>query len=134
MKKLVIVAIALLSLCLAGCNDKKVNTQYTIGCLGYQYGSIQGSDWEELESYFSSHVDYNKVISFESKSLAENDAKAKQHFEEQLKKIDTAYVCSLIKSTDYIDYGIATLNINGSYRNLKVVRFQESGMSVLEGK
>ena len=114
-----------------GCRHETFTTQYTIGCLGYQNGSLQGSDWEELESYFSSNVEYNTLVTFESKSLAENDAKAKQFLNEQLEKIDVAYVCSLLHSSDYFDYGIATLNAGGSYRNIKVVRFSENGAQEL---
>lgn len=130
MKKIVFVVIVGVALLLTGCK-KTITTQYTIGCLGYQLGSVQGSNWEELQSYFSSHVDYNKLITFESTSLAENDAKARQHFDEQIKKLDTAYVCTLLSSSDYFDYGIATLNANGSYRNIKVIRFSEKGTQVL---
>ena len=130
MKKIVFVVIVGVALLLTGCK-KTITTQYTIGCLGYQLGSVQGSNWEELQSYFSSHVDYNKLITFESTSLAENDAKARQHFDEQIKKLDTAYVCTLLSSSDYFDYGIATLNASGSYRNIKVIRFSEKGTQVL---
>lgn len=129
MKKIVLVAIIGVALLFGGCNNKLVSTQYTIGCLGYQYGSIEGTDWDELQSYFSSNVEYNKLITFESKTLAENDAKAKQLFDDQLKKLDTEYICSLLNSIDYLDYGIATLNMDGSYRYVRLVRFEESGMT-----
>ncbi len=129
MKKIVFVAILGVALLFGGCNKKLVSTQYTIGCLGYQYGSVEGSDWEELQSYFSSHVEYNKLITFESKTLAENDAKATQYFDEQVKKLDTGYICSLLNDLDYFEYGIATLNIDGSYRYVRLVRFEESGMT-----
>lgn len=129
MKKIVFVAILGVTLLFGGCNKKLVSTQYTIGCLGYQYGSAEGSDWEELQSYFSSQVEYNKLITFESKTLAENDAKATQYFDEQVKKLDTAYVCSLMNASDYFEYGIATLNTNGGYRYLRLLRFDESGMT-----
>lgn len=134
MKKIIVVALAFLSLCLVSCKDKTITTQYTIGCLGFQYGSAQGSDWEDLESYFSSHVDYNKLISFESTSLTENDAKAKQHFDEQLKKLDTVHVCSLLHGADYFNYGIATRDANGNFRSIKTVQFTGNGMSVLDMK
>ena len=129
MKKIVFVAILGVALLFGGCNKKLVTTQYTIGCLDYQYGSVEGSDWEELQSYFSSHVEYNKLITFESKTLAENDAKATQYFDEQVKKLDTAYVCSLMNASDYFEYGIATLNKDGGYRYLRLLRFTESGMT-----
>ena len=129
MKKIVFVAIIGVALLFGGCNKKLVSTQYTIGCLGYQYGSVEGSNWEELQSYFSSHVEYNKLITFESKTLVENDAKATQYFDEQVKKLDTAYVCSLMNASDYFEYGIATLNTNGGYRYLRLLRFDENGMT-----
>ena len=127
MKKIVLVFIVGASLLFGGCRHETFTTQYTIGCLGYQYGSVQGSDWDELLSYFSTNVEYNKLVTFESTSLAENDAKAKQLLNEQLEKIDAAYVCSLLHSSDYFDYGIATLNAGGSYRYIKVIRFSENG-------
>ena len=127
MKKIVLVFIVGASLLFGGCRLETFTTQYTIGCLGYQYGSVQGSDWDELLSYFSTNVEYNKLVTFESMSLAENDAKAKQLLNEQLEKIDAAYVCSLLHSSDYFDYGIATLNAGGSYRYIKVIRFSENG-------
>ena len=127
MKKIVLVFIVGASLLFGGCRHETFTTQYTIGCLGYQYGSVQGSDWDELLSYFSTNVEYNKLVTFESTSLAENDAKAKQLLNEQLEKIDAVYVCSLLHSSDYFDYGIATLNASGSYRYIKVIRFSENG-------
>ena len=131
MKKIVFVFIVGAALLFGGCRHETFTTQYTIGCLGYQYGSAQGSDWDELISYFTTNVEYNKLVTFESTSLAENDAKAKQLLNEQLEKIDAAYVCSLLHSSDYFDYGIATLNAGGSYRNIKVVRFSENGAQEL---
>lgn len=132
MKKIVLVFIVGASLLFGGCRHETFTTQYTIGCLGYQYGSVQGSDWDNLISYFSTNVEYNKLVTFESMSLAENDAKAKQLLNEQLEKIDAAYVCSLLHSSDYFDYGIATLNAGGSYRYIKVIRFNENGTQELK--
>lgn len=131
MKKIVLIFIVGAALLFGGCRHETFTTQYTIGCLGYQYGSVQGSDWDELQSYFSTHVEFNKLVTFESTSLAENDAKAKQLLNEQLEKIDAAYVCSLLHSSDYFDYGIATLNASGSYRYIKAIRFRESGTQEL---
>lgn len=74
-------------------------------------------------------MEYNKLITFESKTLAENDTKANQYFDEQVKKLDTAYVCSLMNASDYFEYGIATLNKDGGYRYLRLLRFTESGMT-----
>ena len=119
MKKIIFSIIVGAALIFGGCEKKMVSTQYSIGCQGYQYGSAQGSEWEELLDYFSNHVEYNKLITFESASLAENDKKAKQLLNEQLAKIDTALVCSLLNSTDYFDYGIVTLTAHGEYRYIK---------------
>ena len=130
MKKIVFVIIVGVALLFVGCK-KTITTQYTIGCLGYQYGSVQVSDMEGLQSYFSSHVEYNKLITFESTSLAENDAKARQYFDEQIKKIDTAYVCSLLNNSDYFDYGIATQTKHGEYQYIKVMRFEANGAHLL---
>ena len=131
MKKIILFAIVGATLLFGGCRHETFTTQYTIGCLGYQYGSVQGSDWDELQSYFSTHVEFNKLVTFESTSLAENDAKAKQLLNEQLEKIDAAYVCSLLHSSDYFDYGIATMNAGGGYRYIKAIRFRESGTQEL---
>ena len=130
MKKIVFVVIVGVALLFVGCK-KTITTQYTIGCLGYLYGSVQVSDMEGLQSYFSSHVEYNKLITFESTSLAENDAKARQYFDEQIKKIDTAYVCSLLNNSDYFDYGIATQTKHGEYQYIKVMRFEANGAHLL---
>ena len=130
MKKIVFVVIVGVALLFVGCK-KTITTQYTIGCLGYQYGSVLVSDMEGLQSYFSSHVEYNKLITFESTSLAENDAKARQYFDEQIKKIDTAYVCSLLNNSDYFDYGIATQTKHGEYQYIKVMRFEANGAHLL---
>ena len=130
MKKIALLIVLSVTLLFGGCRHEIFTTQYTIGCFGSQSGSVQGSqeEWNELEAYFSNHVEYNKLVSFESSSLAENDAKARQLLNEQLVKTDTAYVCSLLHSTDYFDYGIATLNANGEYRFIRIVRFDENGI------
>ena len=128
MKKIVFVTIAVLALCLGGCKEEKVTTQYTIGCLGYQTGSPDNSNWgEAVNQYFQSHVDYNKIVEFEGKSSAENDAQAVKYFDEQMAKIDTAYVCSMFSGSDYFIYGIATLYASGNYRFVKALKFQEGG-------
>ena len=127
MKKIVLFLIVGFAVIFGGCNKKTISTQYTIGCRGYQYIPIQESEWNELQSYFINNVEYDKLVTFESISLAANDAKAREYFDKQIQKVDTAYVCSLLHSTDYFDYGIATLNTNGSYRNIKVIRFSENG-------
>ena len=99
MKKIVVVAIACLSLVFGACKNN-VTTQYTIGCLGYQYGSMEGSEWQAVEDYFKANVEYNTIVTFEGKSLAENDKQARDFYAEQMAKIDTAYVCTLISGTD----------------------------------
>ena len=127
MKKIVFVAIAVFALCLGGCKDKKVTTQYTIGCLGYQLGTDSESELLELQEYFQSNVEYNKIVSFEGISLAENDAQAREFFDEQMAKINTEYVCTLLSGSDFFIYGIATLNAGGDYRYIKAIKFQENG-------
>lgn len=132
MKKAIFMAIVSLALVFTACKDKTVSTQYTIGCLGYQSGMMEDTEWEALENYFSTHVDYNKHVVFEGKSLAENDAQAKALYESQAEKLDKEYVCSLIGGGDYFIYGIATVNADGGYRIIKAMRFQESGTMEVE--
>ena len=127
MKKIIFAAIVCLSVVLGACKHNNVTTQYTIGCLGYQYGSVEGSDWQILENYFKTNVEFNKVVSFEGKSLADNDKQAREFFDEQMAKIDPAYVCTLLGGTDYYIYGIATLNAGGDYRYIKAMKFQPDG-------
>lgn len=132
MKKIVFVALAVIALCMGGCKDK-VTTQYTIGCLEYQNGSTESTQWQALQDYFISHVDYNKLVSFEGVSLAENDAQARNYYDEQMKKIDNAYVCTMLSGSDYFVYGIATLNASGDYRFIKAMKYTPGGaMEVTE--
>ena len=132
MKKIVFVAMTIIALCLGGCKDR-VTTTYTIGCLGYQYGAVGETQWQALEDYFKSHVEYNKLVSFEGVSLAENDASARELFDEQMAKIDVPYVCTLVDGSDYFIYGIATLNASGTYRFVKATKFTKDGaMEVTE--
>ena len=126
MKKIVFVAIAVLTLCLGGCKNK-VTTTYTVGCLGYQNSSMGATEWQALQDYFITHVDYNKLVSFEGVSLAENDAQAREYFNEQMAKIDIQYVCTLLSGSDYFIYGIATLNASGDYRVVKAMKFMPGG-------
>ena len=129
MRKIVFVAIVCLSVVLGACKHS-VTTQYTIGCLGYQYGNLNpnGSDWTEHESYLKSNVKYNQLVSFEGNSLSENDKQARQLFNEQWAKIDTAYVCGLLFGSDYFIYGIATLNAGGDYRRIEAKKFTHNGV------
>lgn len=127
MKKIVFAVVVCLSIVFAGCKDKTVSTTYTIGCLEYQNGSLEGSDWETLQSYFSSQVMYNKTVTFENKTLAENDNEAKQLFNAQVAKLDKDYVCSLITDPDYFVYGIAKKVEDGSYRYIGTIKFTASG-------
>ena len=129
MKKIVLFAIVCATLLFGGCKHETFTIDYSIGCMGYQSGSIQGTEleWNELVDYFETHVDYNKNVTFEGKSIAEADAKARDYYNEQLKKIDATYVCSLLHGNDHFDYGIKTLNANESDRYIKVMRFEENG-------
>ncbi|MCR4878574.1 MAG: hypothetical protein K5901_04600 [Bacteroidales bacterium] len=127
MKKAIFMVVVSLALVFTACKDKKVTTQYTIGNLGYQSGSVQGSQWTELQDYFGKTVEYNKIVEFEGKSLAENDAQAREFCQKEIEKIDTAYVCSLLVSSDFFIYGIATLNASGEYRIVKALKFSEDG-------
>ena len=129
MKKIALFAIVCATLLFSGCHHETFTIDYSIGCVGYQFGSIQGSDEErnELINYFETNEEFNKIITFEGKSLAEADAKARQYFDEQLKKINTAYVCSLLHNPDYYDFGITTRTATGNSRDIKVIRFEESG-------
>lgn len=95
-------------------------------------GSMEDTQWADVESYFSTHVEYNQHVVFEGKSLAENDAQAKELYQSQVEKLDKEYVCSLIKGGDYFIYGIATINMDGSYRIIKAMRFQEDGVTEIE--
>ena len=126
MKKIVFVAIAALSLCFGGCKDK-VTTTYTIGCLGYLHSTMGATEWQALQEYFISHVDYNNLVSFDGVSLAENDAQARKYYDEQMAKIDIPYVCALLSGSDYFIYGIATLNASGDYRVVKAMKFMPGG-------
>jgi major membrane immunogen (membrane-anchored lipoprotein) len=127
MKKVVIAVVVCMSLLLGACKDKLVSTTYTIGCLGYQYGAVNPSDWQAIEDYMSSNVTYNKLVTFENKTVTENDAEASAYFDTQMAKVDTAYVCSLMEGNDYYIYGIATQNTDGSYRYIKAMKFSENG-------
>lgn len=128
MKKVVIAVIVCMSIFLGACKDKMVSTTYTIGCLGYQYGSVTPSDWQAIEDYFSSNVAFNKLVTFENKTATENDAEALAYFEKQMEKVDEAYVCGLLQGDDYYIYGIATKNTDDTYRYIKAVKFLKEGV------
>lgn len=129
MKKVVFAVVVCLSLVLGACKHETVTTKYTIGCLGYQYGSLEEPNWQAIESYFSENVDFNKIVEFEGESLAENDVQAKNYYNEQIAKIDQAYVCSLLEGSDFYIYGIATMGADSSYRNVAAMKFTTSGAS-----
>lgn len=129
MKKVVFAVVVCLSLILGACKHETVTTKYTIGCLGYQYGSMEESDWKAIENYFSENVDFNKNVEFEGESLAENDVQAKNYYNEQIAKIDPEYVSSMLKGSDFYVYGISTLNADGSYRNIAAMKFTAGGAS-----
>ena len=126
MKKIVFVAIVCLSVMLGACH-RNVTTQYTIGCLGYQHGTAEGSQWQAVEEHFRSNAEYNKIVEFEGTSLSENDRQARQYFDEQIVNIDKDYVCSLLVGSDFFIYGIATPNAGGDYRFVKAVKFSPDG-------
>ncbi len=129
MKKIVFAVVVCLSLVLGACKQDPVVTKYTIGCLAYQYGSVEGSDWQAIEKYFKENVDFNGNVEFESASLSENDAQARSYYQEQMAKIDVAYVCSMLKEPDFYVYGIATVNADGTYRTVAGTKFTASGAS-----
>jgi len=127
MKKVLFAIVVCLSMVLTGCKDKTISTTYTIGCLEYQYGSVQGSEWNALQTYFENNVTYNKIVTFENKTLSENDAEAVQLYRGQVAKLDKEYVCSLLSDTDFFVYGIAKRNADGTYTRLGAIRFSENG-------
>lgn len=128
MKKAVIAVMVCMSFFLGACKDKMVSTTYTIGCLGYQYSAVNpSSDWQAIQDYMSSNVTFNKLVTYENKTVTENDAEASAYFDSQMAKVDTAYVCSLLEENDYYVYGIATQNADGSYRYVKAMKFSENG-------
>ena len=127
MKKVVIAVVVCMSILLGACKDKLVSTTYTIGCLEYQYGAVDPSDFQAIEEYMSSRVTYNKLITFENKTVTENDAEASAYFDAQMAKVDTAYICSLMSESDYYVYGIATQNSDGTLRYIKAMKFTEDG-------
>jgi len=129
MKKIVFAVVVCLSLVLTACKHEPVVTKYTIGCLANQYGAAEASDWQALVNYFEEKVDLNKIVEFESASLSENDAQAKNYYKEQMAKIDTAYVCSMLKEPDFYVYGIETVNADGTYRIVAATKFTASGAS-----
>lgn len=129
MKKVIFAIIICASMFLGACKEETVTTQYSIGCIGFSANSANPSDWETLENYFASTVSYNTTITYENNSKSENDKKAKDFYNEQLNKLNTEYVCSLLKEPDYFIYGIYTLNADGSHRILGALRFDPDGTS-----
>lgn len=128
MKKVIFAVVVCMSLIFSGCKEELVTSKYTIGCLGYQTGSTQGSDWQAIEAYFKSTVDYNRILVFEGHTQAENDAQAVARYEEQKAKLDNDNVCSKLKGDDYFIYGIYTLKVDGSQRRLGAIKFTKSGV------
>jgi len=129
MKKIVFVVVVCLSVVLCACKQEPVITKYTIGCLEFQRGSAEGSNWKAIENYFAENVDFNKRVEFEGASLSENDAQARNYYNEQIAKIDQEQVCSMLKEPDYYVYGIATVNADGTYRYIAAMKFTASGAS-----
>lgn len=129
MKKIVLAAIICISVILGGCKEETVvTTKYTIGNLGCNF-SPASENMQTLVEYFSSHVAYNKIVTFNNASLAENDHEALNYYNDQIAKLDTAYVCSLLEEHDYFIYGMATLKPDGTYRYIGAIRFEKSGTS-----
>lgn len=126
MRKVVFAFVICLSVVLGACKHTVV-TEYTIGCLSTQMGSIEGSNWDGITNYFNENVEYNKIVSFEGNSVSENDTQAKQFFEKQMEKVDQEYVCSMLNEPDYIIYGIKTINADGTYRTIAATKFTASG-------
>ena len=129
MKKAVLAIIVCMAVILGACKEKTVINKYSIGCIGFSASSYNASDWTTLQDYFSSTVTYNTTVTFESSSESENDYKAKNLYNEQIKKLDTAYVCSLLNEPDFFIYGIYTLTSDSSYRVLGALRFEHNGTS-----
>lgn len=129
MKKVVFAIIICTSLFLGACKEKTVTTKYSIGCLGFSANSADPSDWTTIENYFSSTVTFNTTVTFENTSEAQNDKEAKDLYNAQIKKLDSEYVCSLLKEPDFYIYGIYTLNPDGTHRILGALRFDHDGTS-----
>ena len=75
MKKILTFCVITVAILLSSCKDKTITTDYTIGCIGY-YSVDPASDWVGFEEYMQSVADYNMVVHFTNKTLAENDAQA----------------------------------------------------------
>lgn len=125
MKKIVFVIVVCLSVVLCACKQEPVITKYTIGCFEY-YGS---SNWNEIQNYLAGKVDFNKIVEFEGASLSQNDAQARNYYNEQIAKIDKEHVCSMLKESDYYVYGIKTVNADSTYRYIAATKFTASGAS-----
>lgn len=128
MKKLFCFTLLCFAILLSGCDNKEVTNQYSIGCMTYK-GNLVFSDWNGFESYISSQVDYNVIISFTSKTREENDLKAIQYFNEQVTKLDTDSLCTFIAPGDYIVYGVGYSIDEHSFYILKGLTFGNEGVT-----
>jgi hypothetical protein len=128
MKKVIFAAVVCMSLILGGCKEEKlISTKYSIGCLGFQYGSVEGSDWQAIEAYLKATVDFNKILVFEGHTQAENDAQAMARYEDQIDKLDNSLICSKLRDADYYIYGMYTNNADGSRRIMGAIKFTATG-------
>lgn len=128
MVKKIFLGILTVAFLLVSCKDKTITTQYSVGCLGFNTSAMSDSQWAALEDYLSKTVIYNKMVSYEGKDLSETDIQAVTMFYDQMKKIDTAYVCSLIQDPDNFIYGVRTLKADGTYRILKATVIENGEM------
>ncbi len=126
MKKLFCIMVLCCAALFMGCSDKNVTNQYSIGCLAYR-NNMHYSDWDGFESYISSQVVYNEIISFTSETKEENDAKAVAYFNEQAEKLDTDSLCTFIAPGDYIVYGVGYSIDEHSFYILKGLIFKSDG-------
>ncbi|MCQ2277174.1 MAG: hypothetical protein MJZ87_09565 [Bacteroidales bacterium] len=127
MKKILTFCVITVAILLSSCKDKTITTDYTIGCIGY-YSVDPASDWVGFEEYMQSVADYNMVVHFTNKTLAENDAQALAYFDEQSGKVNYVQACSFIHGVDELSYGIARYNEIGDISILKSVTFTANGV------
>ncbi len=128
MRKRLFLGILTLLLMFTACDDKKITTVYSTGCIGFTSSYTTESKWQDLDEYMDKTVDsYNKTITFESETISENDNKAASFVETQMTKVDKDKVSSFIKGNDTYIYGIRKANANGSYTVVKAYKFDKDG-------
>lgn len=104
MKKLFSICLIFCAVLLTGCQPKNITTVYSIGCLDFNVSA--SSDVNGFTEYMKSTVDYNHTLQFTGFTIEENDAQAKNYFNEQLAKIDADSACSFLYGNEFIVYGI----------------------------